>query len=68
MSNSIDMVISLLQRIDVGEYRKAIGQGNFSKLSQLLDDISFLQYKTIKQVPALLTKEPYGEMHRKTTP
>lgn len=70
MSNSPDMVVAMVQRLDVKAVREALDGLVFrytkdqidlkEKVSQFIDSVELIQEKTIKQVPALFKKGMNG--------
>jgi hypothetical protein len=66
MSNDINMVVSLLQRIDTHRALDALGKlsdypglnEHYLILENFIESVQIIQQKTLKQVPCLLKKEP----------
>jgi len=62
MSNSPEMVIALVQRLDIGRVRAALDcidprQSQATDIIEhFIDNVELIQGKTIRQVPALFKK------------
>ncbi len=65
MSNDINMVVALLQRLDTQRARDCLSElvhgndvgANEYGLEEFIHGVELIQHKTIKQVPALLRKD-----------